>query len=127
LPATLSGGLKQLVTCLYRECEKDVKSPRKSAKSAFRRKAVADAAVRVDQALAGQRFAQLRAQAADVDIDGAIVVARLNDEFVVKRFRMIDGCPWLYPANDAYDPIRVTEDTDFEIWGRVTFAITSLC
>src|SRR5215475_7352590 len=63
---------------------------------------------------------------ADQVKDGAIVVARLNDEFVVKRFRMIDGRPWLYPANDSYEPIEVTEDTDFEIWGRVTFAITSL-
>jgi DNA polymerase V len=63
---------------------------------------------------------------ADQVRDGAIVVARLNDEFVVKRFRLIDGRPWLYPANHAYDPIEVTEDTDFEIWGRVTFAITTL-
>jgi DNA polymerase V len=63
---------------------------------------------------------------ADQVKDGSIVVARLNDEFVVKRFRLIDGRPWLYPANEAYEPIEVTEDTDFEIWGRVTFAITTL-
>jgi DNA polymerase V len=62
---------------------------------------------------------------ADQVRDGAIVVARLNEEFVVKRFCLIDGRPWLYPANEAYEPIEVTEDTDFEIWGRVTFAITS--
>jgi len=63
---------------------------------------------------------------ADLVKDGSIVVARLNDEFVVKRFRLIDGRPWLYPANEAYESIEVTEDTDFEIWGRVTFAITTL-
>jgi DNA polymerase V len=63
---------------------------------------------------------------ADPVKDGSIVVARLNDEFVVKRFCLIDGRPWLFPANDDYAPIEVTEDTDFEIWGRVTFAITSL-
>jgi DNA polymerase V len=63
---------------------------------------------------------------ADQVKDGSIVVARLNDEFVVKRFRLIDGRQWLYPANEAYEPIEVTEDTDFEIWGRVTFAITTL-
>jgi DNA polymerase V len=57
--------------------------------------------------------------------DGSIVVARLNDEFVVKRFRMIDGRPWLYPANDQYEPIEITEGAEFEIWGCVTFAITS--
>jgi peptidase S24-like protein len=49
--------------------------------------------------------------------DGSIVVARLNDEFVVKQFRLIDGRPWLYPANEAYESVEVTEDTDFEIWG----------
>jgi DNA polymerase V len=58
--------------------------------------------------------------------DGSIVVARLNEEFIVKRFHLIDGRPWLYPANEAYEPIEVTEDIEFEIWGRVTFAITSL-
>lgn len=58
--------------------------------------------------------------------DGSIVVARLNDEFVVKRFRLISGRPWLYPASQRYEPIEITEDTDFEVWGRVTFAITSL-
>jgi DNA polymerase V len=63
---------------------------------------------------------------ADQVKDGSIVVARLNDEFVVKRFCLIDGRPWLYSANEEYEPIEVTEDTDFEIWGRVTFAITSL-
>jgi DNA polymerase V len=63
---------------------------------------------------------------ADQVKDGSIVVARLNDEFVVKRFRMINGRPWLYPANDQYEPIEITEGADFEIWGCVTFAITSL-
>jgi DNA polymerase V len=63
---------------------------------------------------------------ADQVKDGSIVVARLNDEFVVKRFRVINGCPWLYPANDQYEPIEITEGADFEIWGCVTFAITSL-
>ena len=57
--------------------------------------------------------------------DGHIVVARLDDQFTIKRFRLIDGRPWLYSANEQYEPIEVTEDTDFEIWGRVTFAITS--
>jgi DNA polymerase V len=63
---------------------------------------------------------------ADQVKDGSIVVARLNDEFAIKRFRMINGRPWLYPANDQYEPIEITEGADFEIWGRVTFAITSL-
>jgi DNA polymerase V len=58
--------------------------------------------------------------------DGRVVVARLDDQFTIKRFQLIDGRPWLYSANEAYEPIQITEDTDFEIWGCVTFAITSL-
>ena len=52
----------------------------------------------------------------------------LNSNLLFDRpaARFIDGRPWLYPANEAYEPIEVTEDTDFEIWGRVTFAITTL-
>ena len=57
---------------------------------------------------------------------GVVVVARLNDEFTVKTFRLIDGLPWLYPANENYEPIEITEGADFEVWGCVTFAITSL-
>ena len=58
--------------------------------------------------------------------DGHVVVARLDDQFTIKRFRLIDGRPWLYSANEEYEPLEVTEDTDFEIWGRVMFAITTL-
>jgi DNA polymerase V len=58
--------------------------------------------------------------------DGRIVVARLDDQLAVKRFRLIDGRPWLYSANEQYEPIEITEEIDFEIWGCVTFAITSL-
>ncbi|HEX5081812.1 MAG TPA: hypothetical protein VFY40_07195 [Blastocatellia bacterium] len=39
---------------------------------------------------------------------------------------MINGRPWLYPANDEYEPIEISEGADFEIWGCVTFTITSL-
>ena len=58
---------------------------------------------------------------------GSIVVARINDEFCVKELRIIDGKPWLYPANQKYKPIEITEEADFEIWGRVTHSITSHC
>lgn len=59
--------------------------------------------------------------------DRAIVVARINDEFCVKRLRIIEGRPWLYSENDAYEPVAITEAMDFEIWGRVTHSITSHC
>jgi len=58
--------------------------------------------------------------------NGSIVVARIGDEFTVKRFCLIDGLPFLCSENEKYKPIEITEETDFEIWGCVTFAITSL-
>lgn len=59
--------------------------------------------------------------------DGAIVVARIADDFCVKRLRVIGGRLWLYPENGKYEPFEVTEGMDFEIWGRVTFSITPHC
>jgi DNA polymerase V len=55
--------------------------------------------------------------------EGDIVIARLNDELCVKRFSTEGGRVWLLPANTAYEPIEVTEAVDFEIWGRVMYAI----
>ena len=56
--------------------------------------------------------------------DGDIVVARLGCEFTVKRLHIgEDGEIWLMSENPAYEPIRVTEGTDFEVWGRVMYSI----
>ena len=57
--------------------------------------------------------------------DRAVVVARVGGEFTVKRLRIIDGRVWLYPENEDYEPVEITEGDDFEVWGRVTFSITS--
>jgi DNA polymerase V len=57
--------------------------------------------------------------------DGHIVVARVNDEFTVKRLRIINGRPWLYPENSIYEPYEIRETDDFEVWGRVLHSITS--
>jgi DNA polymerase V len=58
--------------------------------------------------------------------DGAIVVARVNDEFCVKQLQLIKGRCWLYPANEKYQPIEITDGDDAEVWGVVTHAITDL-
>ena len=52
--------------------------------------------------------------------DGAIVVARVHDEFTLKRIRKIGSRVFLVPENESFQPIEVTEDSDCEIWGRVT-------
>lgn len=56
-------------------------------------------------------------------VNGCIVVARVHDEFTLKRIRK-EGCRvWLMPENPAYRPLEVEEGTDFEIWGRVTGSV----
>ena len=53
--------------------------------------------------------------------DGSIVIAELDGDFLVKQFcRWKDGSVWLVPANPQFQPINVTNRTDFNIWGIVT-------
>lgn len=52
------------------------------------------------------------------DGDGAVVL--LNGELVLKKFfRDEDGVVWLVPANRDYDAIRVDENDDLRVLGRV--------
>lgn len=53
----------------------------------------------------------------------SIVVAFLQGEFTVKRIGKKGNMLYLYAENDAYAPIAITSDMDFEVWGVVTFAI----
>ncbi len=49
-----------------------------------------------------------------------IVVAVVNGEFTVKRFIQNSSGIRLMPANPRYQPIPITEGTEFSIWGTVT-------
>lgn len=56
--------------------------------------------------------------------DGKIVVAVLNGEFTVKRLRKTSkGEVLLIPENDTYPTITVHEESDFQVWGVVTYVI----
>ncbi len=57
--------------------------------------------------------------------DGNIVVAFIDGEFTLKRFRLDTkhDCVWLLPANKDYSPIQVTKDNNFIIWGVLTYNI----
>lgn len=58
--------------------------------------------------------------------DRDIVVAGLGNDLCVKRLRILDdGSVWLYSENINYQPIRVTMEMDFEIWGKVLHSIQS--
>ena len=55
---------------------------------------------------------------------GDIVIARIGDEFCVKELFIDDeGKVLLLSKNDNYKPIPITEDLDFEVWGKVVCSI----
>ena len=55
--------------------------------------------------------------------DGSIVVARLGDEFTLKRITKKGSRTFLQPENESFEPIEVTENADCEIWGRVVGSV----
>lgn len=52
-----------------------------------------------------------------------IVLAVLDGDFTVKHIRKSEGELYLMPANENYQPIKITEGVDFKVWGVVTFII----
>ena len=60
--------------------------------------------------------------------DGDYIVAYVDGEFTLKRFKRDPRgqCAWLMPANPKYEPIKVTADNDFMVWGVVTSIIRKL-
>ncbi len=55
--------------------------------------------------------------------DGCIVVARIADEFTLKRMLKKGNRVFLRPENENFASIEVTEDSDCEIWGRVVGSV----
>ena len=55
--------------------------------------------------------------------DRQIVVAMIDGEFTVKRFRKNKDRVFLEAENPAFHPIEVGENQELTIWGAVTFII----
>ncbi|MDE5629946.1 MAG: translesion error-prone DNA polymerase V autoproteolytic subunit [Muribaculaceae bacterium] len=55
--------------------------------------------------------------------DGDLTVCCLDGEFTLKRIRLRPGAVWLIPSNESFDPILVTPENRFEVWGVVTHTI----
>ena len=58
--------------------------------------------------------------------DGKIAVCFIDGEFTVKRIKLDTNSIWLMPENKKYNPIKVTEDNEFIIWGLVTSVIKNM-
>ena len=56
-----------------------------------------------------------------------IVLATLNEEFIVKRIHKRAGVIKLVSENPIYPPIVIKVSDDFAVWGVVTNSIHKLC
>ena len=60
--------------------------------------------------------------------DGDVIVAFVNNEFTIKYLDLShkdDGYIELRPANKKYDPIRIEDTDNFEVWGVVVWTVHS--
>lgn len=55
--------------------------------------------------------------------DGDTAVCYIDGEFLLKYIRIEKDEIFLVPANPDFQPIRVTEENNFCIWGVVTYSI----
>lgn len=55
--------------------------------------------------------------------NGDLAVCCVEGEFTLKRLKIEPDRIWLIPANETFDPIMITDDSRFEIWGVVTYVI----
>ena len=54
---------------------------------------------------------------------GKIVVALIDGEFTVKRLKIEEEKIFLIPENPRYPSIEVAAESDFQVWGVVTYVI----
>lgn len=55
--------------------------------------------------------------------NGCLAVCYIDGEFTLKRFTKHNDYGMLIPANKNFKPIKVTSESNFIIWGVVTYVI----
>lgn len=58
--------------------------------------------------------------------DRSIVIAALDGDLLVRRLRRVGKRSFLEPEPNEGEAIEITEETNFEVWGVVTYVIHSL-
>ncbi|MFI3247836.1 MAG: translesion error-prone DNA polymerase V autoproteolytic subunit [Rikenellaceae bacterium] len=58
--------------------------------------------------------------------DGALAVCFIDGEFTLKRFADKGDYGLLMPANPNYEPIRVSAENEFMVWGVVRYLIKKM-
>lgn len=59
-------------------------------------------------------------------IDGSVVVALVDGEFTIKRYRHRGARCWLQPENSAFKYLEITDGMTFEVWGVISHCIRFL-
>ncbi|MFI3240324.1 MAG: translesion error-prone DNA polymerase V autoproteolytic subunit [Bacteroidales bacterium] len=58
--------------------------------------------------------------------NGSIAVCFIDGDFTLKRITIKADGLYLEPSNPRYSAIKVTEDSNFNVWGIVTYVIKSI-
>ena len=58
--------------------------------------------------------------------DGNVAVCFIDGDFTVKRLSVRDDGIFLTPANAAFPELKVTDDSNFVVWGVVTHIIKKI-
>ena len=59
-------------------------------------------------------------------VDRSIVIAALDGDLIVRRLRRVGKRIFLEPEPNEGEAIEITAETNFEVWGVVTFVVHSL-
>lgn len=56
--------------------------------------------------------------------NGCAIIAEVDGEYTVKTFRKDkNGDIWLVPEHAAYEPVKITPEMHFRVWGVVKYVI----
>ncbi len=55
--------------------------------------------------------------------DGSIALCVIDNDFTLKRLKVEKDCVWLVPENDEFQPIKITDNDSFYVWGMLTYVL----
>jgi DNA polymerase V len=58
--------------------------------------------------------------------NGKVIIAVINGEMLIRRYEVHNGKRRLFPATNKLSPIDIVENSEFSIWGVVTYVIHSV-
>jgi DNA polymerase V len=55
-----------------------------------------------------------------------VAICFIDGDFTVKRIKTDKEGLWLMPENKSYQPLHITEENQFSVWGIVTYIIKKI-